>query len=157
MVADLENMQQREQELTEFIPRMKKWDYLLTSSAFHRDLLSSAFQLSKNKHLEILNLGTPKNSYLIENRESIQEKEKIHLKYLNKPWDKNKKYILFCPTWRKSEREEITSINLKEVISQLPEEYEIIVKLHPLEGSLRRQYSKLDKRIHCFFGLMSNI
>lgn len=157
MVADLENMQQREQELTEFIPRMKKWDYLLTSSAFHRDLLSSAFQLSKNKHLEILNLGTPKNSYLIENRESIQEKEKIHLKYLNKPWDKNKKYILFCPTWRKSEREEITSINLKEVISQLPEEYEIIVKLHPLEGSLRRQYSKLDKRIHCFFNELVDI
>lgn len=157
MVADLEDTQQREQELSAFIPRMKKWDYLITSSDYHSKLLSSAFQLNKNKHLEILNLGTPKNSYLIENRESNKEKEKIHLKYLNKPMNKKTKYILFCPTWRKTQREKITSINLKEVISLLPEEYEIIVKLHPLEGNLRSQYSRLDRRIHCFFNELVDI
>lgn len=107
--------------------------------------------------MRILNLGTPKNGYLIENKESIQEKEKIHLKYLNKPIDRDKKYILFCPTWRKSKREDITSINLKELISELPEEYEIIVKLHPLESNLRSQYSSLDKRIHCFFNELVDI
>lgn len=157
MVADLEDVQQREKELMAFVPRMKKWDYLLTSSDFHSQLLSSAFQLGKNNHLRILNLGTPKNGYLIENKESIQEKEKIHLKYLNKPIDRDKKYILFCPTWRKSKREDITSINLKELISELPEEYEIIVKLHPLESNLRSQYSSLDKRIHCFFNELVDI
>ncbi|MFK4900167.1 CDP-glycerol glycerophosphotransferase family protein [Lactococcus petauri] len=157
MVADLEDMQQREKELTAFIPRMKKWDYLLTSSDFHRKLLNSSFQLSKNNNLKILNFGTPKNGYLIENKESIQEKEKIHLKYLNKPLDKDKKYILFCPTWRKNERSEVTSIDLKEVINQLPENYEIIVKLHPHEAQLRRAYSNLDARIHCFYNELVDI
>ncbi|MFK4878219.1 CDP-glycerol glycerophosphotransferase family protein [Lactococcus petauri] len=157
MVADLEDMQQREKELTAFIPRMKKWDYLLTSSDFHRELLNSSFQLSKNNNLKILNFGTPKNGYLIENKESIQEKEKIHLKYLNKPLDKDKKYILFCPTWRKNERSEVTSIDLKEVINQLPENYEIIVKLHPHEAQLRRAYSNLDARIHCLYNELVDI
>nr|WP_277620098.1 CDP-glycerol glycerophosphotransferase family protein [Listeria riparia] len=65
--------------------------------------------------------------------------------------------MLFCPTWRKQARDEITSVNLKELINLLPEEYEIIVKLHPLETKLRRFYKSLDARIHCFFNELVDI
>ena len=157
MVSDLENKEQREQELNAFIPRMKKWDYLITSSDYHTQLLNSAFLLNKNPKLKVLTLGTPKNGYLIKNKENQDELKKVHLKYFNRPLTEGKKYILFCPTWRKNERSEVTSIDLKEVINQLPENYEIIVKLHPHEAQLRRAYSNLDARIHCFYNELVDI
>ena len=157
MVSDLENKEQREQELNAFIPRMKKWDYLITSSDYHTQLLNSAFLLNKNSKLKVLSLGAPKNGYLIKNKENQNELKKVHLKYFNRPLIEGKKYILFCPTWRKNERSEVTSIDLKEVINQLPENYEIIVKLHPHEAQLRRAYSNLDARIHCFYNELVDI
>lgn len=157
MVADLEDPKHRKQELTAFLPRMKKWDYLLSSSSFNTELFTSAFALSENPELKILELGAPRNAYLIQNRSSYGEKSRIHMKYFNRPFNPKKKYILFCPTWRKQERDEITSVDLKELINLLPEEYEIIVKLHPLETKLRRFYKSLDPRIHCFFNELVDI
>lgn len=157
MVSDLENKEQRDQELNAFIPRMKKWDYLITSSDYHTQLLKSAFLLNKNPKLKVLSLGAPKNGYLIKNKENQDELKKVHLKYFNRPLVEGKKYILFCPTWRKNERSEVTSIDLKEVINHLPENYEIIVKLHPHEAQLRRAYSNLDARIHCFYNELVDI
>ncbi|MBC1521462.1 glycosyltransferase [Listeria aquatica] len=157
MVADLENTKQRQQELNAFLPRMKKWDYLLTSSAFNTKLFRSAFALEENPKLKILEMGAPRNAYLIENSNKQGEKSRIHLKYFNRPFDGTKKYILFCPTWRKQERDEIIGIDLKKLIELLPAEYEIIVKLHPLETSLRRFYKALDPRIHCFFNEVVDI
>ncbi|WP_430535565.1 CDP-glycerol glycerophosphotransferase family protein [Listeria rocourtiae] len=157
MVADLEDPKHRQQELSAFLPRMKKWDYLLTSSSFNTMLFRSAFALDENPQLNILEMGAPRNAYLIENSSKHGEKSRIHLKYFNRPLDMNKKYILFCPTWRKQEREEVTAIDLKALIESLPPGYEIIVKLHPLETSLRRLYKSLDPRIHCFFNELVDI
>lgn len=157
MVADLEDVKHRQQELSAFLPRMKKWDYLLTSSSFNTTLFRSAFALEENPKLEILEMGAPRNAYLIENSSKHGEKSRIHLKYFNRPLDTSKKYILFCPTWRKQEREEVTGIDLKALIESLPPEYEIIVKLHPLETSLRKLYKALDPRIHCFFNELVDI
>lgn len=58
---------------------------------------------------------------------------------------------MFCPTWRKKEREDLTSVDLVKLLEYLPKEYEIIVKLHPNEGMLRSKYNSLDARIHCFY------
>ncbi|MBC1473800.1 glycosyltransferase [Listeria grandensis] len=157
MVADLEDLKHRQQELSAFLPRMKKWDYLLTSSAFNTELFASAFLLKENPKLEILEMGAPRNAYLIQNRSRHGEKAWLHLKYFNRPLDATKKFILFCPTWRKQEREEVTGIDLKQLIENLPPEYEVIVKLHPLETSLRRLYKALDPRIHCFFNELVDI
>lgn len=51
----------------------------------------------------------------------------------------------------KDKREHLTSIDLKKLLSHLPQEYEIIIKLHPNEGMLRSKYNNLDARIHCFY------
>ena len=79
-----------------------------------------------------------------------EEWRRLQRKYLFKE-DTRKKYILYCPTWRNQKRSQVTSIDLKQLLGYLPNEYEIIVKLHPNESSLRPQYNNLDKRIHCFY------
>ncbi|MEX6229708.1 CDP-glycerol glycerophosphotransferase family protein, partial [Staphylococcus saprophyticus] len=62
-----------------------------------------------------------------------------------------KKYLLFCPTWRKDKRENLTKIDLTKLLDNLPENYDIIIKLHPNESGLRYKYNNIDKRIHCFY------
>ncbi|RAX29803.1 UNVERIFIED_CONTAM: glycosyl transferase family 1, partial [Escherichia coli] len=42
MVNDLNEQHERQQQLEAFIPRMKKWDYILTSSDINTTLLESA-------------------------------------------------------------------------------------------------------------------
>lgn len=50
MVADLVDFRQRETEVSAFIPRMKKWNYLITSSPRNLKLFESAFQLEKTRN-----------------------------------------------------------------------------------------------------------
>lgn len=129
--------------------RMSKWDYLITSSNVNTMLLNSAFQLDDNKNLTILEYGAPKNEYLLKHQ-SDEEWRRLQRKYLFTQ-NTNKKYILYCPTWRKQKRSQVTSIDLKQLLMYLPSEYEIIVKLHPNESALRPKYNNLDQRIHCFY------
>ncbi|WP_239257302.1 CDP-glycerol glycerophosphotransferase family protein [Listeria ilorinensis] len=157
MVCDLENKKQQAAEAAAFIPRMKKWDYLLTSSHLNTKLFTSAFSLKDNRYLQIIEEGAPRNAYLLKNRYSMNEKERIHWKYFNRPYNTCSKFILFCPTWRKNNRKSVFDIDLLEVIRMLPANYEIIVKLHPNEGHLRRKYNTLHKRIHCFFNELTDI
>ena len=65
MVNDLNNKKERMIQLKNFLPRMKKWDYLLVSSDLNKKLFESAFQTSKNPKLNILNYGAPRNTYLL--------------------------------------------------------------------------------------------
>lgn len=149
MVNDLSDDIEKTTQLMQFRPRMMKWDYLITSSNTNTMLLKSAFPLEENPNLNILQQGAPRNEYLIENN-NYEERKRLQRKYLFTVND-DKKYVLFCPTWRKDKREHLTSIDLKKLLSHLPEEYEIIIKLHPNEGMLRSKYNNLDARIHCFY------
>lgn len=46
---------------------------------------------------------------------------------------------------------------LKDLLKYLPENYEIIVKLHPNESHLRTRYNQIDNRIHCYFNELVDI
>lgn len=157
MVADLENLEDRKKETQNFIPRMKKWDYLLASSEKNLELFNSAFNLKENKNLKKLVLGSPRNAYIISNRENIIEQEKIFWKYFNKPYNVSDKIILYCPTWRKNRRKTVSNLDLKKIIQELPDNYKIIVKLHPLETDLISSYNELDERIFAFPNEFSDI
>lgn len=148
-MSDLNNEIEREKQFNAFNPRMMKWDFLITSSEINTILLNSAFKLESNKNLVTLEFGAPRNQYLINNNNS-NEKQLIQQKYLFKVNDE-KKYILYCPTWRKEKRNQITNLKLTELLSYLPSNYEIIVKLHPNESNLRTKYNGLSERIHCFY------
>ena len=39
----------------------------------------------------------------------------------------------------------------------MPTEYDIIIKLHPNEGALRKCYSHINERVHCFFNELVDI
>lgn len=157
MVADLQNEGKRKEETSAFLPRMKKWDYLLSSSPRNTELFTSAFQVSENKDLKILEMGAPRNEYLIRYKDDVLEKEKIFMKYFNRSFDAQKKYILYCPTWRNNKRKQVSEINLTELVARLPEQYELIIKLHPLESDMVSHYNHLDSRIHCFLNECSDI
>ncbi|WP_279390647.1 CDP-glycerol glycerophosphotransferase family protein [Mammaliicoccus sciuri] len=148
MVNDLSDVEERTNQVNAFLPRMQKWDYLLSSSLVNTMLFKSAFITESNEKLKILGYGAPRNEYLLNS--SDEEKSRIMTKYFFKR-EKDKKYILFCPTWRKEKRKELSSINLIKLLNNLPSDYEIIVKLHPNEAHLRGKYSNLDQRIHCFY------
>ncbi|SUM33449.1 teichoic acid biosynthesis protein F [Staphylococcus gallinarum] len=60
---------------------MKKWDYLITASNLNTLLLKSAFKLEKNENLTVLELGSPRNEYLI-NHNTEMEWLRIQRKYL---------------------------------------------------------------------------
>ena len=55
-------------------------------------------KLEKNENLTVLELGSPRNEYLI-NHNTETEWLRIQRKYLFTN-DKNIKYVLYCPTWR---------------------------------------------------------
>ncbi|WP_426392294.1 CDP-glycerol glycerophosphotransferase family protein [Mammaliicoccus sciuri] len=148
MVNDLSDVEERTNQVNAFLPRMQKWDYLLSSSLVNTMLFKSAFLTENNKNLNILEFGAPRNEYLVNSTDA--EKSRIMTKYFFKS-EKDKKYILFCPTWRKEKRQELSSINLKKLLTHLPDDYDIIVKLHPNEAHLRGKYSNLNPRIHCFY------
>lgn len=99
MVNDLSDDIEKTTQLMQFRPRMMKWDYLITSSNTNTMLLKSAFPLEENPNLNILQQGAPRNEYLIENN-NYEERKRLQRKYLFTVND-DKKYVLFCPTWRK--------------------------------------------------------
>ena len=47
MVNDLNDVEERRKQLSAFLPRMKKWDYLISSSEINTMILNSAFKLEK--------------------------------------------------------------------------------------------------------------
>nr|WP_263313445.1 CDP-glycerol glycerophosphotransferase family protein [Mammaliicoccus sp. Marseille-Q6498] len=148
MLNDLNDLTERKLQVDAFKPRMKKWDYLLSSSEFNTMLFDSAFGTKNNEHLKILQLGAPRNEYLISS--GAEEEERIRSKYFFTS-KRNKKFILFCPTWRQEKRKILSKTNLNVLLDNLPDEYEIIVKLHPNEAHLRANYSNLSDRVHCFY------
>lgn len=156
MIFDLSDEKERKIEGDKFKPRMQKWDQLIVSSRVNEMLLDTAFKLDNNSKLNILREGAPRNSYLINHKDDENEKKRIQLKYMFN-YNPDVEYVLYCPTWRKSKRKDVTNIDLEEVLKYLPENYEIIIKLHPNESHLRSYYAHLDKRIHCFFNELVDI
>lgn len=73
----------------------KRYDYMISPNKFTTEVFSSAFNLKKEKLVEV---GYPRNDYLFQ----CSDKEKTFLKEkLGIPL--NKKVVLYAPTWRDNE------------------------------------------------------
>lgn len=149
MVNDLMDENERLQQSEAFLPRMLKWDVVLSCSDRYEKLISSAFKLDQHPSLNIWHEGAPRNSLLLKSGDDVQKQAEIQEKYMGMATP-GKRYILFCPTWRKAQRQNVSELDIKSLVQLLPEEYEVIVKLHPNEGHLYATYRNLDPRIHCF-------
>lgn len=117
----------------EFLKEAANWDYLVSPNAYSTEIFRRAFAY-KN---EILETGYPRNDYLYEvnNEESISIIKKNH----DIPLDK--KIILYAPTWRDDQYDEIgkykfdLELDLARLKETLGEEYIIVLRLHYLVAS----------------------
>ena len=97
----------------------KNYDYVLSGSVAMKKSFSEAFNIEENK---VLSIGTPYIDYLLNHKIT---KENL---FKNLKLDKNKKVILYSPTFRKNGRNKTS-----EVVKAFKDNYNLIVTLHPLE------------------------
>lgn len=113
-----------------FVYEANKWDYLISPNTYSTTIFRRAFQFNK----KIIESGYPRNDYLIScnNEQNILKiKENIKL-------PKNKKIILYAPTWRdnqfysKGRYKFNLQLDLDLLRKELGNEYIILLRLHYL-------------------------
>ena len=74
-----------------FYKESRNWDYLISSNHYSSEIFKRAFKYDK----EVLELGYPINDIFFTNNDDVidQLKSKLNI-------DKNKKIILYAPTWK---------------------------------------------------------
>src|SRR5699024_12080671 len=111
----------------------QKWDYLVSPNAYSSEILSRAFWFDQT----LLEYGYPRNDilYTKNNPQDIADlKQKFKL-------PKNKKVILYAPTWRDDEyysKENYSfdlKLNLDQMQKELGDEYVIILRMHYIIAS----------------------
>jgi CDP-glycerol glycerophosphotransferase len=113
-----------------FVKETSKWDYLVSPNSYSTEIFKRAFKF-ENKMLEF---GYPRNDilYSLNNEKDINIiKEKLNI-------PKNKKVILYAPTWRDNEFVEkgvykfTLSLNIEKLKKELENEYVLILRMHYL-------------------------
>lgn len=107
----------------EFRQETQRWDYLISPNSYSSAIFKQCFDF-KNDMIES---GYPRNDYLI-NCHTIENQTKIKEK-LGIP--KDKKIVLYAPTWRDGIKFEST-LDLKKMQQALGEEYFLLIRLHYL-------------------------
>lgn len=104
----------------------KKLDLLISGCRFSTDIFKRAFWYDG----EIFEHGTPRNDILVKSDSNLNYMIKEKLKI-----DKDKKIILYAPTFRKNNNLEIYNIDYSKIINKLKDkfsgEWVFLVKLHP--------------------------
>ncbi|KLT15585.1 CDP-glycerol:glycerophosphate glycerophosphotransferase [Neobacillus vireti] len=132
-----------------FYKESRRWDFLISPNPYSTSIFQRAFKYDK----EILETGYPRNDPLVNNN-NIAAINKIKEK-LGIP--KNKKVILYAPTWRDNEFFErgkykfTMQLNLEHLQISLSNEYVLLLRLHYLISN------RIDiKRYHDFVFDFSN-
>ena len=129
----------KSKEIAELMCMHKNYDYVIAPSEATKNIFSEAFNVEKDK---IVKLGLPRLEYITS--ETYNKTEEL---YIQHPELKNKKIILYVPTFRKGK-----NINLTEMLNYPinKEEYKLIIKLHPLEkANVPEEYS-IDSKYTTF-------
>ena len=104
----------------------EKLDLLMSGCKFSTDIFKRAFWYEG----EIFEHGTPRNDLLFEKTDKINNKIKDKLKI-----DRNKKIVLYAPTFRKDNDLTVYNLDYSQIMSKLSEkfggEWIFLVKLHP--------------------------
>lgn len=112
----------------------KNYSYVMAPSKITGEIFSKAFGVSEDK---IIINALPRIDYLLE---SNTKKEKQF--YKEYPKYKNKKIILYVPTFRKDKGN-----NAQELINNIKnDEYGLIIKSHPLDKTQINYKYKVDKK-----------
>ncbi|MBR1802659.1 MAG: CDP-glycerol glycerophosphotransferase family protein [Clostridia bacterium] len=108
---------------------------VLCTSHATKKLYAKGFGIDENK---ILVLGMPRIDYILGKEEKINQK--VAELYQEKPELKEKKVILYVPTFRK--KQEIPVENLTKLVDE--QKYQLIIRLHPLDKTKVEQKYFID-------------
>ncbi|MHC5545643.1 CDP-glycerol glycerophosphotransferase family protein [Bacillus subtilis] len=119
-----------EQYKKNFLKEASKWDYLISPNAYSTEIFRSAFQFKRI----FIESGYPRNDFLHkENKyeEILKIKDRLGI-------DRDKKIILYAPTWRdnsfyaKGKYKFNMVLDLESLKDQLSDEYILILRMHYL-------------------------
>lgn len=130
----LDTEEGKSKEIAELMCMHKNYDYVIAPSEVTKNIFSEAFNIEKEK---IAKLGLPRLQYITDKK--YDKSEEI---YREHPELKDKKVILYVPTFRKGK-----SIDLTEILNySLKDEYKLIIKLHPLEDTVVPEEYTVDSK-----------
>ena len=127
---DMNGSQDIERYHQEFRNNSLLWQYLISQNPFSSEIFRSAFDFKG----EMLEIGYPRNDILI-NRNNAEDIDEIKSRF-NIP--KDKKIILYAPTWRDNQYHDnneykfATEMDFDKMHKELGDEYTLIVKFHYL-------------------------
>ena len=102
----------------------EKYDYIVVSSVGVKDIYAEAFGVEKEK---IIPCGIPESDCFIEKRNVGKFRKDFSV-------DKNKKIVLYAPTFRENEEDDknvLKNFSCERFVTELSEEYQLVVRLHP--------------------------
>lgn len=104
----------------------KNCDFIISGSKFSTNIFKNSFWY-KGK---ILEFGTPRSDILFSNKDDITNKVKEYYKI-----PKNKKIVLYAPTFRKNKSTDVYNLDYMNLISKLELKYKsewvLLLRLHP--------------------------
>ena len=135
----LDTEEGKSKKIAQLMCMHKNYDYVIAPSEITRQMFSEAFGIEKEK---VIKLGLPRLEY-ITNPKYDKSKE-IYEAY---PELKDKKVILYVPTFRKGK-----NVDLSEIFNYPinKNEYKLIIKLHPLENANVPEEYLIDSKYTSF-------
>lgn len=115
----------------------KNYTNIICASEATKKIYSKAFATEENK---VLILGMPRIDYLLGKNGTINKKvDEIYLQY---PKLKEKKNVLYVPTFRKKQ-----IIDLNQITNSFDEnKYNLIIRLHPLDNTVVGKKFQIDNK-----------
>lgn len=135
-----------EQEIEMISKFSSKTSYLITTSDSIADYYADAFRIDKSK---IKALGIPRMDFYFNNINKNQLRKKFNSKY---PIAKDKKIILYAPTFRDDEEKNdiFNFLDLEEFNRELGEDYILAIRLHPkIKNFYRKNLENNSEFINC--------
>lgn len=99
---------------------ISNWDYVWSLNEYNTKIFENLFP-----NVKIIEKEYPKTNWLIKNNQNEKLKEELRIKH---NLDKNKKYVLYAPTYRPY----MLEINMEEVKNLVPKGYTLLFHPHPL-------------------------
>ena len=113
----------RNEKISKLMCMHKHYDYVLSGSEGMIAPFSEAFNIDKNK---LIVNGLPRVDYIVNNKKILKNKIKNDYSEL-----KNKKNVLYVPTFRRNEQIKIDELNNSFDFNK----FNLIIKLHPLSNT----------------------
>ncbi|GGE56077.1 hypothetical protein GCM10011391_38860 [Pullulanibacillus camelliae] len=121
MGLDVPGENETEEKREKFLRRCRRWDYLISPSSYMTEISRRCFLYEK----EMLEVGFPRNDVLYRNNHPQfieQLKDKLNL-------PRDKKVILYAPTWRVRNKFNI-ELDIEKMQNELGDDYILLLRLH---------------------------